>query len=75
MAKLEAGANKPAGPAALNLGGGRTIKGQDNPGGPGSGPGTAPPGFADAQRRFAEEAAKLKKPGQKSRRAGRWRPT
>ena len=31
----------------------------------GGGVGTAPPGFSDAQRKFAEEAAKLRKPDPK----------
>ena len=61
VAKLEDEVKKSAGPAALNLGGSRTVTGQQGTtGGDGAGPGVPPPGFADALKRFGVEAAKPK---------------
>jgi hypothetical protein len=58
---------QPTGPATLKVGegsGGRKLETRpDGTAGTvsGSGPGTAPAGYTDAQRKFAEEAAKLRK--------------
>ena len=55
---------QPAGPATLKVGGGEKveIRPDANPPTVGStGPSQAPPGFAEAQKRFAEEAAKLRR--------------
>ena len=61
VAKLEDEVKKSAGPAALNLGGSRTVTGQKGTtGGTGAGPGVPPPGFADALKRFGVEAAQPK---------------
>ncbi len=67
VTRAEADAVKtPKGPAAIQVGGGsggREVKGKaDNGVGTGAGPGTAAAGFADAQRKFAEAAAKTPPP-------------
>jgi len=60
-------APKPAGPADLKVGeGSGNKKLETRPDGTNAGsgsgtPGTAPPGYSEAQRKFAEEAAKLRK--------------
>lgn len=57
----------PAGPPTVRVGegsGGKPLAKKDGGQQPGTGPapGTAPPGYDAAQRKFAEDAAKLKKP-------------
>lgn len=63
VVRAEAAAMKtPTGPATIKIGGGsggREVKGGKDSGSVGgAGPGSAAPGFADAQRKFAEAAAK-----------------
>jgi collagen type III alpha len=56
----------PGGPTTIKVGegSGRALDKRPDAtaSGTGAGPGTAPPGYSEAQRKFAEEAAKLKKP-------------
>ena len=62
--------NEAGGPTTIKVGEGAgtkpVVKRPDgSTGTAGTGVGTAPPGFTDAQRKFAEEAAKLRKPDPK----------
>ncbi len=62
--------NEAGGPTTIKVGEGAGTKpvakrSDGSTGTAGSGVGTAPPGFTDAQRKFAEEAAKLRKPDPK----------
>ena len=62
--------NEAGGPTTIKVGEGAgtkpVVKRSDgSTGTAGTGVGTAPPGFTDAQRKFAEEAAKLRKPDPK----------